>query len=289
MNERSVGVLYLVATPIGNLADMSPRAVEILRRVALIAAEDTRHSLPLLRHFGIATPLRALHEHNEDVQSPRLVERLLAGEDIALISDAGTPLVSDPGFPLVRLARAAGVRVSPVPGPCAAVVALSASGLSCDRFTFAGFPPRRGPARREWLESLCERPETLIFYESGHRIGDFLHDLGAVFPLSRPVVVARELTKLHETVYATTAGEAAGWVAADADRRKGEFVVLVGGAELQPGGEDMDAEAVRVLGILLRGGCSVKDASALAAEITGSRRRALYTRALRLAEEIDHV
>jgi 16S rRNA (cytidine1402-2'-O)-methyltransferase len=218
------------------------------------------------------------------------VERLLAGESIALISDAGTPLVSDPGFPLVRLARAAGVRVSPVPGSCAAVVALSASGLSCDRFTFAGFPPRRGPARREWLESLRERAETLIFYESGHRIGELLHDLGTVFPPSRPVVIARELTKLHETVFATTAGEAAGWVSANADRRKGEFVVLVGGAELPPGKQDdLDDEAVRVLEILLRGGCSVKDAAALAAEITGARRKTLYARALQLAEEKDHV
>jgi 16S rRNA (cytidine1402-2'-O)-methyltransferase len=285
VNEGSAGVLYLVATPIGNLGDMSPRAVETLRSVALIAAEDTRHSLPLLRHFGIATPMRALHEHNENVQSPRLVERLLAGESIALISDAGTPLVSDPGFPLVRAARAAGVKVSPVPGPCAAIAALSVSGLACDRFTFAGFPPRRGAARREWLQGLRERRETLIFYESGHRIGEFLHDLGAVLPPSRPVVIARELTKRYETVFATTAGEAAGRVAADADSAKGEFVVLVGGAEPCPEGENgVDDEALRVLGILLRGGCSVKDAAALAADITGARRKVLYACALRQAE-----
>jgi 16S rRNA (cytidine1402-2'-O)-methyltransferase len=279
-----------VATPIGNLGDMSPRAVETLRRVNLIAAEDTRHSLPLLRHFGIATPMQSLHGHNEAVQSPRLVERLLAGEDIALISDAGTPLVSDPGFPLVQAARAAGVRVSPVPGACAALAALSASGLPCDRFTFAGFPPRRGPARREWLENLRDRPETLIFYESGHRIGEFLRDLGAVLPTSRPLVVARELTKLHETLFVTTAGEAADWLAADPDRRRGEFVVLVGGAEPPSAPDDaVDGEAMRVLGVLLRGGCSVKEAAAMAAEITGVRRRRLYACALRLAEEKGHV
>jgi 16S rRNA (cytidine1402-2'-O)-methyltransferase len=214
------------------------------------------------------------------------VERLLAGEDIALISDAGTPLVSDPGFPLVRAARAAGVKVSPVPGPCAALAALSVSGLPCDRFTFAGFPPRRASARREWLADLRERRETLIFYESGQRIVDFLHDVGAVFPPSRPVVIARELTKLHETVLLSTAGEAAAQVALNADSAKGEFVALLGGAQARSEADEVDGEAARVLGILRRGGCSVKDAAALAAEITGARRKTLYARALRSTETI---
>jgi 16S rRNA (cytidine1402-2'-O)-methyltransferase len=283
VNGRSAGILYIVATPIGNLGDWSPRAVETLRAVALIAAEDTRHSLPLLRRFGIATPVQALHEYNEDAQSPRLVERLLAGECIALICDAGTPLVSDPGFPLVRQARAAGVSVSPIPGPCAAIAALSVSGLPSDRFTFCGFPPRRGAARREWLETLRERSETLIFHESSHRIVEFLEDIGAVFPPSRVVVIARELTKLHETVLTTTAGVAAGCVANHADMRKGEFVVLTGGAEPRPE-EDVAMEAERVLKILLRGGCSVKDAAVLAAEITGARRKTLYARGILIAE-----
>jgi len=212
-----IGSLYVVATPIGNRGDISPRAVEVLRTVALVAAEDTRHSKPLFVHLGIDTPLQALHEHNEEAAAPALVGRLLEGQDIALISDAGTPLVSDPGFRLVRAARAAGVRVSPVPGACAAIAALSAAGLPSDRFAFEGFLPAKAGARRARLSELSADLRTLIFYESPHRVAATLEDMREAFGDQRDAVLARELTKHFETVLGEPLAALAERVAADPD------------------------------------------------------------------------
>lgn len=277
--SQSQGLLYLVATPLGNLADLSFRAVEVLKAVAAIAAEDTRHSRPLLLHYGIATPLLAFHEHNEDSVAPQLLARLQRGESLALISDAGTPLISDPGFPLVRLARRAGIRVVPVPGPSAVIAALSASGLPCDHFYFGGFLPRKSEARRTALQALAERRETLVFYESSHRIVDTLADVAVVFPPERPVVIAREITKHYETIVDSSAGTAHALVRDNPDMQKGEFVLLIEGRR-ETASDALDSEAARVLQILLQGGCSVKSAAAMAAEITGAPRKLLYQAAL---------
>jgi 16S rRNA (cytidine1402-2'-O)-methyltransferase len=267
------GTLHVVATPIGNLGDLSPRALEILRAVDAVCAEDTRHTRRLLAHFGIDRPLLAVHEHNEDEIATKLVARLLAGESLALVSDAGTPLVSDPGFRLVRAARAAGVRVSPVPGPCAFVAALSVAGLASDRFVFEGFLPARASARRERLATLSAEPRTLVFHESAHRIVETLADGVAAFGGERPAVLARELTKLFETVLDGTLGELHARVVADADQRKGEFVLLVQGA-----GEDADAKATegRRLYAKLCEVLKPSQAAKLAAELSGAPRKALY-------------
>ncbi|KAF1701085.1 16S rRNA (cytidine(1402)-2'-O)-methyltransferase [Pseudoxanthomonas suwonensis] len=265
--------LHVVATPIGNLGDLSPRAQQVLREVAAICAEDTRRSGQLLSHFGISTPLVALHEHNEQQMAERLVARLLAGESLALVSDAGTPLVSDPGFRLVRAAREAGVRVSPVPGPSALIAALSVAGLPSDRFAFEGFLPAKASARRERLAALAGEPRTLVFYESSHRIEESLADLRQAFGEERPAVLARELTKLFETVLDGTLADLHRRVQDDADQRKGEFVLVVQGV-----GEDADAklaEGRRVHAILARQ-LPPSTAAKLAAEITGAPRKALY-------------
>lgn len=267
------GILYVVATPIGNAGDISARAIETLRQVDAICAEDTRHSGQLLARLGIQRPMLALHDHNEEAQSAQLVQRLLAGQSLALVSDAGTPLVSDPGFRLVRAVREAGLRVSPVPGPSALIAALSVAGLPSDRFVFEGFLPARPKARRERLQFLAGEPRTLIFYESSHRIEETLADATGVFGGDRQAVVARELTKLFETVLEGTLDELAVRVANEADQRKGEFVVLIEGA-----GEDADAqlaEGRRVHALLARE-LPPSKAAKLAAEITGAPRRALY-------------
>ena len=266
-------VLHVVATPIGNLGDLSPRARQVLAEVAAICAEDTRRSGQLLAHFGIATPLLALHEHNEQQLAQRLVARLLAGDSLALVSDAGTPLVSDPGYRLVQAARAAGIRVSPVPGPCALIAALSVAGLPSDRFAFEGFLPAKASARRERLAALAGETRTLVFYESAHRIEESLADLCAAFGGERPAVLARELTKLFETVLDGTLANLQSRVQADPDQRKGEFVLVVQGM-----GEDADAklaEGRRVHAILARQ-LPPSAAAKLAAEITGAPRKALY-------------
>lgn len=280
--EATGGVLYVVATPIGNLADISRRAVEILQSVDLVAAEDTRHSLPLLQHYGIRTPLQSCHEHNEAQVSPRLVEQLRAGRSIALISDAGTPLVSDPGFALVRAAIAADIPVVPVPGPSALVAALSVAGLPTDRFRFEGFLPAKAGARRERLQRLAGETATLVFYESSHRIQASLADMAAAFGGARPAAVARELTKRFEQIERGELDHLAQWVQDDANRRRGEFVVMVQGAEVAMGRDE--GESRRILGILLKH-LPVKAAAAAAAEITGERRNALYQLALELGEE----
>lgn len=270
----------MVATPIGNLEDLTPRALHVLAHADLIAAEDTRHSAKLLKHYAVRTPTTSLHEHNERVQVPRLIEAIRAGKSIALISDAGTPLVSDPGFQLVRAARDAGVRVVPVPGPCAAIAALSAAGLPTDRFAFEGFPPARAPARRAAFEAVVTEPRTLVYYESAHRIVDSLADMAAVFGGERDAVVARELTKAFETFHHGTLAALHARIAADANERRGEFVVLVHGAEPRPAEE---AERERVLKMLMTE-LSVKQAASLAARITGAPRNELYRLALALAE-----
>lgn len=268
------GRLWVVATPIGNLDDLSARARDTLRAVDLIAAEDTRHSAPLLAQAGAQARALALHEHNEAEQAARIVEHLRGGGDVALISDAGTPLISDPGYRLVRAARAAGFEVSPVPGPCAAIAALSVAGLASDRFVFEGFLPARAIARRERLQALAAETRTLIFYESSHRIVDSLADLRAVFGDAREAVLARELTKLFETILAAPLGELAARVEADANQRRGEFVVLVAGAT----GADADAELAegRRVFSLLREELPPARAAKLAAAITGAPRKLLY-------------
>jgi len=277
------GVLYVVATPIGNLRDMSERAIATLKDVACIAAEDTRHSARLLAHYGIDTPMVAVHEHNEREITPRLLGRLAAGDDLALISDAGTPLISDPGFCLVRAARAAGYRVVPVPGPVACIAALSVSGLPADHFVFEGFLPARSAARRARLEALSDESRTLVFHESAHRIAECLADMEAAFGADRPGVIARELTKLFETVESGSLATLLARLRADPDQRKGEFVVLVQGAA-SAGDDALDAAARRILEVLVAE-LPLKQAVALAAQITGLSRNALYAQALALKQE----
>lgn len=267
------GILYVVATPIGNLGDMTSRAVEVLQQVGCIAAEDTRHSAGLLRHFGITTPMLSLHEHNERQKAAALLQKLNAGEDIALISDAGTPLISDPGYVLVREAQLAGIRVVPVPGASALIAALSASGLPTDRFSFEGFLPAKGGARRKQLEALRQESRTLAFYESPHRILDSLADMVEVFGESREVVLARELTKTFETIRHDSLGSLLEWVRGDANQQKGEFVVLVHGAEAKA--EGIDPETRRIA-VLLAEELPLKQAAALAAKISGEKKNALY-------------
>ena len=270
----AAGRLWVIATPIGNLDDLSPRAADVLRTVALVAAEDTRHSAPLLARVGSSAKTIALHEHNERGEAARIVETILAGNDVALISDAGTPLVSDPGYRLVRAVREAGGVVSPVPGPCAAIAALSVAGLPSDRFVFEGFLPAKASARRERMQALLSEPRTLILYESSHRIVESLADAIAVFGASREGVLARELTKVFETVIAAPLGEIAERVSADANQQRGEFVLLIAGAS------DADADAQLAEGrrvfALLREELPPAKAAKLAAAITGAPRKALY-------------
>ncbi|MGH8418414.1 MAG: 16S rRNA (cytidine(1402)-2'-O)-methyltransferase [Pseudomonas sp.] len=277
--NSTTGSLYVVATPIGNLDDMSVRALKVLREVSLIAAEDTRHSLRLMQHFGIETPLAACHEHNEREEGSRFIARLQAGDDVALISDAGTPLISDPGYHLVRQARAAGIQVVPVPGACALIAALSAAGLPSDRFIFEGFLPAKSVGRKARLELLKEEPRTVIFYEAPHRILECLQDLEDIFGADRPAVLGRELTKTFETLKGLPLGELRAFVEGDSNQQRGECVVLVAGWS-EPEGEDaIGTEARRVLDLLLQE-MPLKRAAALAAEITGVRKNLLYQVAL---------
>ena len=271
--DSAAGLLYVVATPIGNLGDLSSRALQTLREVAAICAEDTRHTRQLLAQFGIDRPLQALHEHNETQISAGLVARLLAGSSLALVCDAGTPLISDPGYRLVRAARAAGIRISPLPGPCAAIAALSVAGLPSDRFVFEGFLPARAAARRARLAVLAGQPRTLVFYESAHRIEETLDDCGTAFGAQRPAVIARELTKLFETVRDGSLEQLRAWMAADPNQRKGEFVLLVQGAA-----EDTDAavaEGRRLYAKLIEH-LPPSTAARLAADLSGAPRKALY-------------
>ncbi len=273
MARGDVGTLWIVATPIGNLGDLSPRALEILRSVSLIAAEDTRHTAQLLAHFGLRTDLVSCHDHNEAEQIPLLLRRLESGQDVALVSDAGTPLLSDPGYRLVHAARAAGLAVRPVPGPCAAIAALSVAGIACDRFAFEGFLPQRGTARMAALESLRSETRTLVFYESKHRIEAMLADAAVALGGARRAALARELTKLHETVLDGTLQEIAERVAQDREQRLGECVVVIAGAA--PDASGVLEEGRRVMQLLLLE-MAPSRAARLAADITGASRRELY-------------
>ena len=269
--------LYIVATPIGNVTDISLRALHLLALADAVACEDTRNTGHLLTRFGINKPLIAAHQHNEREVADKLIARLLAGERIALVSDAGTPGVSDPGARIVDAVRAAGLRVVPLPGASAAITALSASGLVNDQFYFVGFLPAKARQRETALQGLVAVTATMVFYEAPHRILDCVEALAAVFEPTRQVVFARELTKMFEEIHRCPLAEALAWVQADAHREKGEFVVLLEGAAA--GADAGDAEAERILNILLAE-CSVKQAANLAAQITGRKKNALYERAL---------
>ncbi|MGM0535924.1 MAG: 16S rRNA (cytidine(1402)-2'-O)-methyltransferase [Pseudomonadota bacterium] len=277
MSDTPAGALYVVATPIGNLDDLSPRAARVLAQVALIAAEDTRHSGRLLRHLGLSRPMLSLHEHNEAARVEALDARLVAGEDIALVADAGTPLISDPGFVLVRELRSRGRRIVPVPGPCALVAALSGAGLPTDRFLFQGFLPARGGARRGRLEALASREETLVFYESPHRIRDTLADLATTLG-ARRVVLARELTKTFETFLDGSAAELLAWMKEDPDQARGEFVVMVAGAGSRGDADVSAVEADALLSALLAEGVGVKQSAAVAARVLGGTKKVWYAR-----------
>jgi 16S rRNA (cytidine1402-2'-O)-methyltransferase len=273
MTSNQTGCLWVVATPIGHRDDISARAIETLRNVSVIAAEDTRHSRPLLLQHNIATPLIALHEHNEREAVAAIVRRLQEGESVALISDAGTPLISDPGFRLVRAAREAGIRCVPVPGACAAIAALSVAGLPSDRFVFEGFLPPKSAARRARLQELANDARTLIFYESSHRVLESLTDMRDVLGGERAGVVARELTKVFETVLSESLTDLVNSISADPNQQRGEFVILLAGC-----GDDVDdrlAEGRRVFA-LLREELPAAKAAKLAAAITGASRKALY-------------
>lgn len=279
--SKDKGILYLVASPIGNLGDMSFRAVEILRQVDLIACEDTRHSRTLLDQFGISNNLVSLHEHNEISVAARLVEKLVNGLNLAVLSDAGTPLINDPGFGLVMLAQQSDVRVVPIPGPCALITALCASGLPTDRFCFEGFPPRKSSARKTYFQNLLQEPRTLIFYESSHRIEETVRDLADVFPPDRRLSISRELTKKFETIVQSTVGKAQSLFSADPDMQRGEFVLIIEGAPIQPQSSDLSVEQLRMLNILLEE-CSVRSAVSLLVKITGARKDMTYNSALEL-------
>lgn len=268
----SQGLLHVVATPIGNLQDISPRAVQVLQEADLVVAEDTRHTLALFRHLGVETPLQAMHEHNEAALLPKLLERLREGEHLAVVSDAGTPLISDPGFRLVRAARDAGIEVRAVPGPSAVTAALSVSGLPTDRFVFEGFLPGKAAARRKRLETLQSEPRTLVLFEASHRVLASLEDLVGVFGPERPLALCRELTKRFETVLSGPAGDVLAKVRADADQQRGEFVLVVGGAVAASG--DL-AQALPLARELARE-LPPSKAARIAARITGVPRRDLF-------------
>jgi 16S rRNA (cytidine1402-2'-O)-methyltransferase len=282
--SHPAGHLYVVATPIGNLEDLSARARRILGEVDLIAAEDTRHSGKLLQHLGIHKRMVSLHQHNESAQTRELLDQLQRGQNIALISDAGTPLLSDPGFELVRAARAAGLPVYTVPGPSALVAALSVAGLPADRFVFEGFLPHKSSARRKVLEGFARENRTVVCYESSHRIAEALEDVIAALGSERRLGLARELTKIHEQVVTGTATELRDWLAIDPDRSLGEFVLLIAGV---PEEQDADKVTVTVDELLtaLLNSMSVKEAARVAAGLSGLKKNTLYDRALHLKEQ----
>ena len=271
--------LYVVATPIGNLGDISPRALETLRSVNVIAAEDTRYSGRLLQHFGITTPCVALHEHNEREVCDSLIARLQRGDNVALISDAGTPLLNDPGYHLVSTAHEHHIKVIPVPGPSSLVSALSASGLAADRFVFEGFLPAKSAARRARIKQLKDEPRTVVMFEAPHRISACLSDLDDIIGSDRVAVVARELTKAFETIRRDRLGVLADWVCADPNQQKGEFVIVLQGAPRTMAG-DKDGGAARVLEVLLED-LPLKQAVTLAVKITGLGKNLLYDMAVK--------
>ncbi|EJD6060050.1 16S rRNA (cytidine(1402)-2'-O)-methyltransferase [Acinetobacter baumannii] len=273
--------LFVVATPIGHLDDMTFRAIDILKSVSIVAAEDTRQSAQLFKHYNISTPLTACHDHNESNKIEQLVQKLLAGENIALISDAGTPLISDPGFKLVRAAQENGIRIVPVPGACAAIAALSAVGLPSDRFSFEGFLPSKASQRITQLEKLKNETQTLIFYEAPHRILECVKNMAEVFGENRPVGFAREITKTFETIKKMTLKDLVSFIENDHNQEKGEIVLVVGGA---PEKTDLEQEKLDELLKRLLQDLSVKAASQLAADLTGIKKKVAYQRALELTQ-----
>ena len=279
--SRNLGtVLYIVSTPIGNLGDMTPRAAEVLRQVDVIAAEDTRHSKRLMTHFGIDTPLISCHDYNERQQAEVIVQRMRAGETVALISDAGTPLISDPGFHLVRTVREAGFNVVPVPGVCAIIAALSVGGLPTDRFYFEGFLPAKSAGRRKRIKGLSAFPNTWGVYESPHRIVDLLEDLVTVLGGDRYIALVREITKTFETVLAGTVAEVRDAVLSDSNQQRGEFVVLIEGFKADDAAE-IGLEAEKMLQRLLED-LPIKKAAAAVADLTGLRKNQLYELGLKM-------
>lgn len=282
MKTSVFGSLYIVPTPIGNLQDMTLRAIEVLKTVDWIAAEDTRHSHYLLQHFSVITPRMSLHEFNERERTEKLIELLQKGKSIALISDAGTPLISDPGYFLVREVRKQGIRVIPIPGPCAAITALSAAGLPTNRFVFEGFLPARATVRNQHLMLLLQEDRTMIFYEAPHRIVETLLSLHEVFGPAREVVLARELTKLHETIYNGTLGSIVEWIVEHPDEQRGEMVVMVAGVELRIEDEKTIAPE-QIFKVLLKE-LTLSEAVRLTSKITGERKNVLYQLALDLKE-----
>jgi len=280
MPLQAMGTLFVVATPIGNLADLSPRARSVLAEVAVVAAEDTRHTGMMLKHFGIDKPLISVHEHNEATRVAQVLERLRAGDSVALVSDAGTPLISDPGFDIVRAAIEQGTRVIPLPGPCAAIAALSVAGLPTDRFVFEGFLPAKAGPRRDRLAAMSHDSRTLIFYEAPHRLDDTLSDVAATLG-ERRVAVAREMTKQFECVYYGTTSALALRAQQDKDMKRGELVIIVAGAEEK---SQALSDADTVLRILLAD-LAPAQAAKLAARLTGAKREDLYQRAVALSEQ----
>jgi len=283
----TAGTLYVVATPIGNLSDLSPRAAATLKSCDLIAAEDTRHTGILLKHFQIGTPQLSLHDHNESTRAAEIIALLREGKSVALVSDAGTPAISDPGFELVRAVAATGMNVVAIPGPCAAIAALSIGALPTDRFCFEGFLPARGAARRQRLKSLQAETRTLVIYESPHRVRETLEDCLTAFGETRAASVVREATKLHETTYRGSLRELLDKSSTDADFSRGEIVLLIGGA-VQADNADGDSEAKSRLDkvlIALLAELPLKQAARLAAQITGARDNEAYKRALLLKEQ----
>ena len=279
MNTSIVGILYIVATPIGNLEDITFRAIDTLKKSNFIVAEDTRHCKVLLRHYGVQTPVISFHEHNEKNQIKAILQRLLNGSSLALISDAGTPLISDPGYRLVQEARAIGIRVAPIPGPCAAIAALSVSGLATDSFIFEGFLPTKAAARQKYLEKQLSEPRTLVFYEAPHRILDVLKDLNLIFGSERRAVIAREMTKLYETIYGGTLQELVTRVEDDVNQQRGELVLIVEGAPMQEK-KPIEKSAEQILEILLKA-LPLNQAVKLTCELTGEKRNKLYRLAIK--------
>lgn len=273
-NHEQIGTLYIVATPIGNLDDITQRALKTFEQVDLIAAEDTRHSGILLSHYGIKKPFFALHDHNEQQKAFILVEKLQQGQNIALISDAGTPLISDPGFHLVRHCRQAGIHIVPIPGACAAITALCSSGIASDRFCFEGFLPAKSKARCDKLTSLSEEPRTLIFYESTHRILECLADMQKILGEDRYIVMARELTKTWETIRGDTLVNLIDWLSQDNNRIKGEIVLIVEGKQSQEN-EGISPQAIKLL-TLLNQEFPLKKAASIVAETFGYKKNDLY-------------
>jgi len=271
------GVLYVVATPIGNLADISQRAKTTLESVAFVAAEDTRHTGQLLKHLGIKNKLVSLHDFNERNKTAFIIEQLEQGENIALVSDAGTPLISDPGFFLVREVRSAGFTVVPVPGACAMVAALSVSGIATDRFAFEGFLASKSATRQKQLKALVNEQRTMIFYESTHRIESSIGDMKSIFGGERHATIARELTKTFETIYTDTLDNLINWMHGDKQQKKGEFVVIVSGNPQESSSSEIEAD--RMVDILLTQ-LPITQAASLVAEISGERKKDLYQRAL---------